>query len=139
MPKRRSHEAHQAQLQRLFEKSNQTAAGFAKSQKLVVTQVEGKASCWLIAVLANIDGALVDHRHPKVTDRYLELYLRNRVLVHLMHTCVIDKDDEDVVQPELAVVLKSMLTHLHDMPKKYNHGTTWTPTANRNGWMGATA
>ena len=60
MPKRRTHEAHQAQLQRLFEKSNQTAAGFAKSHKLVVTQVEGKASCWLIAVLANIDGALVE-------------------------------------------------------------------------------
>ena len=136
---RRTHRGGQAQLERLFEASNKTAAGFAKYHKLVVDKVEGKASCWLIAVLANIDGALVNHRHPKVRDRYLELCLRNRILLHLMHTFLIDKGDEDEVQPELAVVLKSMFTHLHDMPKKFNHGSTWTPTANRNGWMGATA
>ena len=77
---RRTHRGGQAQLERHFEAANKTAAGFAKYHKLEIDKVEGKASCWLIAVLANIEGALVNHRHPVLEDRYLEIFLRNRIL-----------------------------------------------------------
>ena len=41
--------------------------------------VEGKASCWLFAVLFNIQGALAHAMHPTVRDRMLDYYMRKQV------------------------------------------------------------
>ena len=68
---RRTHRDGLAQLEKHFEDANRTAAGFAKYHKLKIDKVEGKASCWLLAVLANIDGALVNYRRLSLEDRTL--------------------------------------------------------------------
>ena len=60
---RRTHKGGTRQLQRVFEDANKTGEGFAKYHTLSILKVEGKASCWLLSVLANIDGALQNPRH----------------------------------------------------------------------------
>ena len=72
-----------------WESKNNTGAGWAAENNLEIQGVEGKASCWLLAVLANIRGALDNRRHPRVLDRYRELFFRNRIFVHLLEKYVI--------------------------------------------------
>ena len=123
-----------------WQSRNSTGAGWAEENDLEISSIEGKASCWLLAVLANIKGSLTDRRHPKTPDRYRELFLRSRIFVHLLEKYIIAPDTNDERMPvEMCTVLKSMLTNLHEMPQRFERGTTWTPTAGRKGWMGATA
>ena len=48
-----------------WETKNNTGAGWAAENNLKINGIEGKASCWLLAVLANIQGALDNRRHPR--------------------------------------------------------------------------
>ena len=81
MARRKTKKGGVAQQEKHMEDANKTGEQFAKHNKLEVIQVEGKASCWLLAVLANIDGALINPRRPQVEDRYLEMFFRSRILI----------------------------------------------------------
>ena len=103
-------------------------------------EVEGKASCWLLACLCGVHGALLRPLQPTERDRLLDFHMRKELFGIMQRYAISQLDAIDKRQAE---DLRLMMEMLHKMPsqgKRRQQATAdnigWKPAA---GWGGTFA
>ena len=119
---------------------SKTAKELQQKLHLRSLNVEGKASCWLLATLYGIAGALDNALKPSVKDRLLDCHLRRVLWQQVATECLTNFQTLDTSH---AAQLIELLTNLHQMPYqgKRRSGSSpesvgWRPAS---GWGGTVA
>ena len=91
-----------------------TANELWSEKGLQLRKVEGKASCWVLSFLGNIDGAVADLEKVQPRERLLDWFLRNQLYQMILEHLEITFEEEQSSNQLMCAL--EMLEKLHLLP-----------------------